>query len=341
MKALCIAAGTPPRLEVAELPTPQPRFREALVRVTAAGVNRADLLQARGMYPPPPDAPANIPGLEFTGVVESLGPGCSRVTEGQRVFGICSGGAHAQYVISPEDLLMPVPSVLDDVHAGAVPEAYITAHDALVTQSSVQSGESVLIHAVGSSVGLAAVDIALAWGGIPSGTSRSAHKLARVRDIVNSKSRKLDGAAVFCAPDAFDEEILQATAGAGADIILDPIGGDYFERNLRALAVRGRLVILATMSGTTATLPLPVLMHKRLRLIGTMLRNRPVDEKAAASRAFERQVLDKLASGEIKPIVDRTYPLEDAAAAYTYVEQNKNFGKVVLTMASDRKTAVH
>jgi NADPH:quinone reductase-like Zn-dependent oxidoreductase len=333
VKALGIVAGTPPRLDVAELPTPQPGFRQALVRVTASGVNRADLLQARGLYPPPPDAPANIPGLEFTGVVESLGAGCSRVTEQQRVFGICSGGAHAQYVISPEDLLMPVPTVLDDIHAGAVPEAYITAHDALVTQCAMQSGEHVLIHAVGSSVGLAAVDIALAWGAVPSGTSRSARKLDRVRDIVKSRSRGIEDSAVFCTPDTFDENMLKATAGAGADIILDPVGGDYFERNLRALAMCGRLIILATMSGTTATLPLPVLMHKRLRLIGTMLRTRPVEEKATASRAFERHVLGKLASGEIKPIVDRTYPLEEAPAAYAYVEQNKNFGKVVLTMA--------
>jgi len=332
MKALRIVSGTPRRLEVADLPKPQPGIRQALVRVRSAGVNRADLLQARGLYPSPPDAPADIPGLEFNGVVESVGPQCSRVSEQQRVFGICSGGAHAQYVVSREELLMPVPESLDDVNAAAVPEAYITAHDALVTQSAMQPGEHVLIHAVGSSVGLAAVDIVLAWGCVPSGTSRNTHKLDKVRDIVQNRSPSASGAAVFCLPDTFEEEIRKATAGVGADIILDPIGGDYFERNLNSLALRGRLVIIATLGGTAVTLPLSVLMHKRLRLIGTMLRTRSVEEKAAATRAFEREVLPKLTSGELKPIVDRTYPLEEVAAAYAYMEQNKNFGKVVLTM---------
>jgi NADPH2:quinone reductase len=332
MKALRIALGTPPRLEIADLPKPQPGVKQALVRVTAAGVNRADILQARGMYPPPADAPADIPGLEFNGVVESLGPECRRVTAQQRVFGICSGGAHAQYVVSHEELLMPVPSRLDDVHAGAVPEAYITAHDALVTQSEMQPGELVLIHAIGSSVGLAAMDIVLAWGCVPSGTSRSSRKLDKARAIAQSKYRGGNGTLVFCTPDAFDEKILEATAGAGVDIVLDPVGGAYFERNLNVLALCGRLVIIATLSGTTATLPMSVLMHKRLRLIGTMLRTRSLEEKARASRAFERDVLPKLASGELKPIVDRTFPLEEAAEAYAYLEQNKNFGKIVLTM---------
>jgi putative PIG3 family NAD(P)H quinone oxidoreductase len=332
MKALRIALGTPPRLEVVDLPHPQPGSRQALVRVRSAGVNRADLLQARGLYPPPHDAPADIPGLEFNGVVESVGPHCSRVSEQQRVFGICSGGAHAQYIVSREELLMQVPDSFDDVHAAAVPEAYITAHDALVTQSAMQSGEHVLIHAVGSSVGLAAVDIALAWGCVASGTSRSRHKLDKVRDIVKSRPPSASGAGVFCLPDTFEEEILKATAGGGADIILDPVGGDYFERNLNSLALRGRLVIIATLGGAAVKLPLSVLMHKRLRLIGTMLRTRPLEEKAAATLAFEREVLPKLTSGELTPIVDRTYPLEEAAAAYAYMEQNKNFGKVVLTM---------
>jgi NADPH:quinone reductase-like Zn-dependent oxidoreductase len=332
MKALRIVSSAPPRLEVVDLPKPQPGIRQALVRVITAGVNRADLWQARGMYPPPPGAPADIPGLEFNGVVESLGPECSLVTAPQRVFGICSGGAHAQYIISHEELLMPVPKALDDVHAAAVPEAYITSHDALVTQCAMQPGEYVLIHAVGSSVGLAALDIVLAWGCVPSGTSRSSHKLDKAREFAQSRYHGRKEALVFCRPDTFGEEVLKATAGTGADIILDPIGGAYFERNINSLALCGRLMIIATLGGTTVTLPLPVLMHKRLRLIGTMLRTRSLEEKAAASRAFELDVLPKLASGELKPIVDRTFPLEEAAEAYAYVEQNKNFGKVVLTM---------
>ena len=333
MKALRIVSGSPPRLEMADVPKPQPGDRQVLVRITTAGVNRADLLQARGTYPPPPDAPADIPGLEFNGVVESLGPQCSRVSTQQRVFGICSGGAHAQYIVSREELLMQVPQALDDVHAGAVPEAYITTHDALVTQCAMRPGEHVLIHAVGSSVGLAALDIVLAWGCVPAGTSRSSHKLDKARDLAQRRYHGANEALVFCKPDTFDEEVLKATAGAGADIILDPIGGAYFERNLNSLAVCGRLMIIATMGGTKINFPLDMLMRKRLRLIGTMLRTRSLEEKAAALRAFEREVLPKLASGELTPIVDRTYPVEKAAEAYTYVEQNKNFGKVVLTMS--------
>jgi len=227
---------------------------------------------------------------------------------------------------------MPVPKTLDDIHAAAVPEAYITSHDALVTQCAMQPGEYVLIHAVGSSVGLAALDIVLAWGCVPSGTSRSSHKLDKARDFARTRYRGGSETLVFCTPDRFGEEVLKATAGAGADIILDPVGGAYFEQNINSLALCGRLMIIATLGGTMVTLPLPVLMHKRLRLIGTMLRTRTLEEKAAASRAFERDISPKLASGELKPTVDRTYPLEEAAEAYAYVEQNKNFGKVVLTM---------
>jgi putative PIG3 family NAD(P)H quinone oxidoreductase len=330
MKALRIVSGDPPRLDVVDIPNPVPGPRQVLVRVTAAGVNRADLLQLRGRYPAPPDAPADIPGLEFAGIVESLGSGCLRIAQRQRVFGLCSGGAHAQYVVSPEELLMPTPVKLNDIEAGAVPEAFITAHDALVTQAGMEAGERVLIHAIGSGVGLAALEIANAWGCDTFGTSRSQYKIQALERLRVDPGGTI-GHTFACTPDSFDDEILKRTDNAGVDIILDPVGAPYFERNLRALAPRGCLVVIATMGGTTATLSLPVLMHKRLKVVGTMLRTRSLLEKAAAMRAFERDVLPKFISGELKPIIDRTYPLEQAASAYKYMEDNLNFGKVVLT----------
>lgn len=323
MKAVSVVAGDPPRLAIVDLPKPVPAAGQALVRVVSAGLNRADLLQRRGLYPPPPDAPADIPGLEFAGIVESIGAEVTHVKVGQRVFGLCSGGAHAEYVVSPQALLMAVPERLTDTEAGAIPEAYITAHDALVTQAAMKRGERVLVHAIGSGVGIAALQIARALGCEVFGTARSADKLERARSL---------GSTFVCAPDAFDEAILTFTRDQGIDVILDPVGAPYFERDLRVLALRGRLVIIATMGGTAAILALPVLMHKRLRIFGSMLRTRPIEEKAAATRAFERDVLPKLATGELKVVIDKAFPLEQATAAYDYMEANQNFGKIVLTI---------
>lgn len=322
MKALRIVSGDPPQLAIADLPEPKPGPGEVLVRISASGVNRADLLQRRGLYPPP-DAPADVPGLEFAGAVAALGSGVTAVALHQRVFGLCSGGAHAQYIVSSQDLLMPVPEHVSEVEAGAIPEAYVTAHDALVTQAGMRRGERVLVHAIGSGVGIAALQIARMWGCEVFGTARSPNKRERAEAF---------GAAV-CPPESFDEEMLKRTDGKGVDVILDPVGASYFERDVRALATLGRLVIIATMAGTTATLALPILMRKRLRIIGTMLRSRSLEQKVAATRAFERDLLPKFASGELKVVIDQIYPLEQASAAYDYVEENRNFGKVVLTMS--------
>ena len=323
VKAVSVVAGDPPHLAIVDLPKPEPDAGQALVRVVSSGLNRADLLQRRGLYPPPHDAPADIPGLEFAGIIESLGRDGSHLKVGQRVFGLCSGGAHAEYVVSPEALLMGVPKRLTDIEAGAVPETYITAHDALVTQAAMKLGERVLVHAIGSGVGIAALQIASALGCEVFGTARSADKLERARAL---------GATFVCAPDAFDEAILTFTRDQGMDVILDPVGAPYFERDLRILALRGRLVIIATMGGTTTSLALPVLMRKRLRIFGSMLRTRSIQEKATATRAFERDVLPKLAAGELKVVIDKTFPLEQATAAYDYMEANQNFGKIVLTL---------
>lgn len=319
MKALRIEADG--ELAVVERPTPQPKAGEALVRVRAAGLNRADVAQRRGRYPAPPDAPPDIPGLEFAGVLEA-GVG-KRLHIGQRVFGLTGGGAQAEYIAIPEELLLGVPESTSDIEAGGIPESYVTAHDALCTQAALQPGERVLIHAVASGVGLAALQIAKVLGCKVFGTSRSAEKLVRVRTM---------GIDLACSPEAFDEHVLSITDGEGVDVILDPVGGAYFEGNVKVLRMRGRLVIISTMGGSDVGLSLATLMRKRLRLIGTMLRNRSLQEKSAAIQAFARDLLPWFGSGELKPVIDATYPLARAAEAYAAMEANKNFGKIVLSL---------
>jgi NADPH:quinone reductase len=319
MRALRIAEGGD--LVLAQVPTPQPRDREALVRIRAAGLNRADVSQRRGKYPAPPGFPQDIPGLEFAGVVEDAGT--TRWRAGTRVCGLTGGGAQAEFIATPGDLLLEIPPDVSDVEAGAIPEAYITAHDALVTQAALRARERLLIHAVASGVGIAAVQVAKALGCTTFGTTRTPEKLKRMEGI---------GLDFGCKPERFDEAILAMTAGAGVDVILDPVGGAYFERNLNVLGQLGRLVILSTMGGASATLAIPVLMRKRLRVMGTMLRNRSHEEKAQATQAFARDLLPLFAGGALKPVIDAVYPLERAVEAYQAMESNRTFGKIVLTV---------
>lgn len=306
-----------------EVATPKPASGQALVRVHAAGVNRADVLQRQGRYPPPADAPPDIPGLEFAGEISALGGPTARFAVGQRVFGLCSGGAQAEYIAVDEGLLVPTPPALDDVSAGGVAEAYVTAHDALVTQAKLRAGECVLVHAVGSAVGIAVLQIASRMRCDVFGTSRTQWKLARAREYG------------LRHPIAVDREDFAAAVlqhGSGADVVIDFIGAPYFERNLSALAVRGRMVSLATMGGASVALPLQTVMRKRLHLIGSMLRSRSLAEKIDAIQAFERDVLPALATGELRVPVDKVFPLAEAALAHRYIESNANFGKVILKL---------
>lgn len=319
MKALRIGANGALRVE--DVPAPRIGPGEALVRVRAAGLNRADIAQRRGKYPAPPGAPPDIPGLEFAGTIE-VAEG-ARLAAGTRVYALTGGGAQAELIAAPEELLLEIPSALSDVEAGAVPEAYITAHDALQMQAGLRGGERLLIHAVASGVGIAAVQIAKLLGCVTFGTSRTPDKLERV------KALGLDHA---CSPEGFAEEIQRITNGAGVDVILDPVGGAYFERNLDVLAPKGRLIVLSTMGGSGATLSLATLMRKRLRVIGTMLRNRTLAEKADATRAFARDLGPLFAAGSLKPVIDSIYSLERASEAYEAMENNRTFGKVVLTL---------
>lgn len=314
------------RLEVCEVARPEASADRVRVRVRAAGLNRADLLQKRGRYPAPPGVVADIPGLEFAGEVEQVGDEVRSWMTGQRVFGITAGGAQAEYVVVPESHLAEVPDSLDFARAAAVPEVFITAHDALFTQARFRAGERVLVHAVGSGVGTAAVQLARAAGaGAVYGTARNAEKIERARAF------GMDGGVVV-GEDArvFAESVRAWTGGAGVDVVLDLVGASYLDANLDALAAKGRMILIGTLGGSNAPLDFGRVMRKRLRVSGTGLRARSAEEKAAATRRFAAHVVPLLADGRLRPVVDSTHSLADVASAYERLESNETFGKVVV-----------
>jgi NADPH:quinone reductase len=326
MRAVVIAEhGGVEGLEVREVARPTAVGNRVRVRVKAAALNRADLLQRRGHYPAPTGAPADIPGLEFAGEVEQPGADVRSWRAGARVFGITGGGAQAEYVVVPEDALAAIPDALDWAEAAAVPEAFITAHDALFTQGALTLGERVVIHAAGSGVGLAAMQLARAAGASVCGTARTAEKLTRAREF------GLDEAVtVGDDPQVFADAVRAWTGGAGANVILDLVGASYLAANLDALAVRGRLLLVGTMGGSLAPLNFGLVMGKRLQIIGTVLRARSAEEKARATRLFAAHVVPLLARRTVRPVIDRTYALDDVRAAHERLESNESFGKVVL-----------
>lgn len=327
MKAVYIAEfGSVDNLEMREVADPAaPQGSQVLVRVYAAGLNRADLLQVRGLYPPPAGYSPNIPGLEFAGEITAAGPGVGRWLAGDRVFGITAGEAQAEYLLIDESLLARVPQALTFSEAAAVPEAFITAHDAVFTLAGLRSGETLLVHAVGSGVGLAALQLAKAKGAIVAGTSRTAGKLERCQEF------GLDLALLTGDENNFSTRVKGELDGRGVDVILDLVGAAYFSQNLASLAVKGRLVLVGLTSGRTADIDLGMALQKRATIIGTMLRGRTLEEKADATQKFADDVLPLFETGKINPNLDRAFPVADAAEAYRYLESNESFGKVVLT----------
>lgn len=319
------------RLEVCEVERPLARADRVRVRVHAAGLNRADLLQKRGRYPAPPGAPADIPGLEFAGEVEQTGEEARAWRVGARVFGITAGGAQAEYVVVPESHLAEIPGGLSFEEAAAVPEVFITAHDALFTQGRLRTGERVLVHAVGSGVGTAAAQLARASGaGAVYGTARTAEKVERAREFGMD-----EGVVVSDRPEVFAEAVRGWTKGSGVNVLLDLVGASYLDANLDVLASRGRMILVGTLGGTSAQLDFRRVMGKRLRIVGTVLRARSVEEKAAAVRRFAAQVVPLLARRSVRPVLDRAFALADVSSAYARLESNETFGKVVLQVMSD------
>ncbi len=312
---------------MATRPDPEPGPGEVLVRVHGAGLNRGDLAQLSGHYAAPPGSPADIPGLEFAGEVVGHGPGVTTPAVGARVFGITGGGGQAELLTVPATQCARVPDAVDLVTAGGVPEVFVTAHDAMVTQAALQPGETLLIHAVGSGVGTAALQLGKAMGCTVVGTARTAEKLERCRGL------GLDHAVL--APRELDPDVLAAdiTAAAGpVDVTLELVGGGYLTTDLAVAGVRGRIVVIGLMAGARVEADLGTLMFKRLQVFGTMLRVRSVAEKAAATAGFTRDVVPLLESGVVSPVIARTLPLDDAREAYDLLAADAVFGSLVLDL---------
>src|SRR5579859_7269197 len=273
MKAAIITRpGGPEVLEIREVETPQPVGEQVRVRVRASGINRAELLQRMGGYPAPAGSPQHIPGMEFAGEVDAAGPLVSKWKPGQRVMGLVGGGAQAEYLVTHEGLLVEIPDNLDFVQAAGIPEAFMTAHDALFTQAGLQMGEHVLIHAAGSGVGTAAIQLAHATGATTFGTSRTPAKLERARAL---------GLEAGLSDQNFAAEIQRLTGGAGVHVVIDFMGASYMAQNLEALGMWGRMVFLATLGGAQANVNLGMLMGKRIQMRGCTLRTRTLEEKMA------------------------------------------------------------
>jgi len=315
--------GGPEVLEIRDVEAPVIDDDQLLVRVRASGLNRADIHQRNGGYPAPPGSPADIPGLEYAGEVVELGKDVRDFAIGDRVFGIAGGGAHAELIAVHARTAARAPSRLSWTDAGAVPEAFITAHDALVTQAHLTRGERVLIHAVGSGVGLAAVQVARAVGAIPFGTSRTADKINRALPYGLERGGELRDAKAL-------SELARNWAPGGFDVVLDLVGGAYTPASIDLLATRGRLMLVGLVAGATATFDLRRVLSRRVSVIGTVLRARSVDEKAAATAAFIRDLGGLFERGSLRPVVDREFSLDRIADAHRRMESNESFGKVLI-----------
>ena len=325
MKAIVIPkSGGAEVLELREVAEPECGPEDLLVAVRATALNRADLLQRLGLYPQPGPRPTHdIPGLEYAGEVARVGARVEGFAVGDRVMGILSGASYAEKIVTHHRLAVPIPAGLSWHEAAAIPEAFITAHDAL-SQCALGCGESVLVHAVGSGVGAAAVQVAKILGATPIlGTAGSADKLAAAKKL------GLDVGVDYKNED-FVDATRRTTGGRGVDVIVDFIAAAYLERNVRALAMCGRMIVIGLLAGGRAELDLGTLLAKRASIRGTVLRARSLEEKALATRAFEKAVLPHIVSGRVRPVVDSVYPLARAADAHRYMESNANFGKIVL-----------
>jgi NADPH2:quinone reductase len=324
MKAVVIAQpGGPEMLHLRQVPRPAPEANDVLIRVRASALNRADLLQRRGLYPAPPGVPADIPGLEFAGEVENIGSAVQLWKPGNRVMGLTAGGAQAQYLVAHERTLAEIPSNLTYEQAAAVPEAFITAQDALWKQAGLRPGERVLIHAVASGVGLAAVQLIRALNATSFGTSRTEEKLERAKQFGLER-----GFVVQDSPTAEDSK--RWSESGLFDVVADLVGGAYVNASLQALASRGRIIQIGTMGGAQSQLDIGLLMGKRATVVGTMLRARPLEEKIAVTRSFAKEVLPLFERGVVQPVIDSTFSIEDVRLAHERMESNANFGKIVL-----------
>jgi NADPH:quinone reductase len=313
--------GGPEVLRPAEIEVPVPGPGEILIEVAAAGVNRPDILQRLGHYPPPPGAP-DWPGLEVAGTVAALGPGATRFREGDRVMALLPGGGYAEYAVAAEGTAMPIPLGLSAIEAAALPETFLTVWHNVFGHGRLRGGETLLVHGGTSGIGTSAIQLATAFG---------ARVVATVGSPEKAEAALRLGAArvVNYREEDFVEAVREATNGCGADVVLDMVGGDYANRNLLAAAAEGRIVQIAFLRGRTAEIDLSLVMTKRLTITGSTLRARSVADKAAIVAELEERVLPLVAAGRVRPVVERTYPLAEAAEAHRHMERD-HVGKIVL-----------
>lgn len=321
MRAVTVAGGkgAASALRVEQVPRPQPRAGELLVRVGAAGVNRPDIVQREGRYPPPPGAP-DILGLEASGEVAAVGTDVARWKVGDRVTALLPGGGYAEFATVDGRHALPLPAGLDFVQAAALPETVFTVWSNVFERGALRSGETLLVHGANSGIGVTAIQMAKAAGARVIATARSVAKAAQARSV---------GADVTVDSTCADW-VTEIRSAGGVDVVLDMVGADFFAANVELLKPDGRLVVIATMSGHKVEVDLRVLMMKRLSLTASTLRARGADEKARLARAVEINVWPWLATGRVRPIIDRTFPLERASEAHEWLEQGAQFGKVVL-----------
>jgi putative PIG3 family NAD(P)H quinone oxidoreductase len=324
MRAILVKEpGGAEQLYLGEYPTPRPGAGELLVRVQATALNRADILQRRGHYPPPPGA-SPILGLEIAGVVEKAGSECTRFREGDQVFGLLAGGGYAEYAVIPESLAMPIPEHLDFTEAAAIAEVFLTAFQAMFWLADLQPGQRVLIHAGASGVGTAAIQLAKEAGFIPIVTAGTEEKLAFCR--------KLGAVAAFNYKEGpFAPEVMKATDGEGVHAVLDFVGAPYWHQNVECLTTDGRLILISALGGVkVGEVNLAPLLAKRIHVIGTTLRARSLTYKARLVDEFTRFAWERFADGRLRPIVDRVWPWTQVQEAHRYMEENRNIGKIVL-----------
>jgi NADPH:quinone reductase len=325
MRAIEISGpGDPSVLVEVERPTPSPDSGEVLVKVVAAGVNRPDVMQRMGHYPPPPGI-TDIPGLEIAGLIERLGGGVAGWHVGDRVMALVGGGGYAEYCVAPAPQCLPVPVNVDFVHAAAIPETFFTVWTNAFERGRLKAGESILIHGGTSGIGTTAIQLARAFGARVFATAGSAEKCAACERLGADR-------AINYRETDFVAAVKDATNGRGVDVVLDMVGGDYFPRNMDALAMDGRLVSIAVLNGVKATINILTMMQRRLTLTGSTLRTRPVAEKAAIATALRQQVWPLLEAGKVSPVIQATFPLRDAAQAHRVMESGGHIGKLVLVV---------
>jgi NADPH2:quinone reductase len=320
----CPAPGEAEVLRLAEGPLPRPAAEDVLIQIAAAGVNRPDVLQRSGSYPPPPGA-SPILGLEVAGRIAALGDGVERLRIGDAVCALVAGGGYAEYSVAPETVCLPVPRGLSLRDAAGLPETFFTVWSNVFDRGRLVAGESLLVHGGSSGIGTTAIQLGRAFGARVFATAGTPEKCAVCGKLGAER-------AIDYRQEDFVAVIRELTGGRGVDVILDMVGGDYIERNLRVLAVDGRLVQIAFLQGSKVTLDLVHLMVRRQTITGSTLRPRSVAEKAAIAAALREKVWPLIDAGTIRPVVDRSFPLAEAAAAHRLMESSQHIGKILLTV---------